>query len=537
MSILTVQVPSLLARLGHPGLLGLGEPNHVEPAFPTLRNDLFAVLVEHGYRSIALETDRVRGLLVDDWVRGGDGTLDDVMAAGFSHGWGAHPANRELVGWLRARNEERPAAEHLAFHGVDAPLEYGPPPAPRPYLEHLHAYLAAHVDPPHDADRIAGLLGDDDRWTEPEAFHDATRSVGATPGALTLRAVTDDLLVALHAHAPTLVAASSAAEWSRAGVHGRAALGLLRYHAQAARPDAPAVRISRMLAVRDVLIAENVLAVRTGERRRGPTLLSAHHGHLQRHPLVWHGPDLDLEWAVAGGLVATQLGGEYAFVAGSLGASAAIGLPAPATGTIEAALPVVHGELLDPRPYRDAGLVERGDVPPERGHFPLTPALLADADALLHVTASPAGPTADELAQRIAALPGVTCVTAGGTAPEVSRGDRFFHAGDDRRRPFATIVSHDVPGFDEASRLDRPGVFRVNVELGRRAFTAEFGYPPAELPDHLPDVDAARLDTVMPHPAYGTYGWASVLNPGPASLPDVDRLLAAALARRARARA
>jgi hypothetical protein len=263
-------------------------------------------------------------------------------------------------------------------------------------------------------------------------------------------------------------------------------------------------------------------------------LVFAHNGHLQRHPAAWRQPDLELEWAVAGGLVAQQLGERYAFVAGSLGASAAAGLPAPATGTIEAALPVGPGELVDPGPYRDAGLVERTDLRPEQGHFPLTPALLADADALLHVTASPAGPTADELTDRILARPGVTCVVAGDTAPEPSRGDRFFHVGDDRRRPFATIVSRDVPGFDEASRLDRPGVFRLNVELGRRGFTAEFGYPPAELPAHLPDVDAARLDTVIPHPAYGTHGWASVLNPGPATLPEVDRLLTAALARRTR---
>lgn len=534
MSIPAAQVPSLLARLGRPELLALGEPNHTDPALPALRNDLLAVLVEHGYRSIALESDRVRGFGVDDWVGGGAGALDDVLADGLSHGWGAHPANRALLTWMREWNDGRPPADRVRFHGVDA-LEYGPPPSPRPHLEHLHAYLAAHVDaPPHDADRIGALLGPDDRWSEPAAFHDAARSVGATPEAVALRAVADDLLVALQAHAPALIAASSVEDWHRAEARGRAALGLLRYHAQAARADAPAVRISRLAAVRDVLIAENLLAVHAQERRRGPVLVFAHNAHLQRHPVVWRQPDLELEWAVAGGLVAQRLGERYAFVAGSLGASAATGLPAPATGTIEAALPVGPGELVDPGPYRDAGLVERTDLRPEQGHFPLTPALLADADALLHVTASPAGPTADELADRILARPGVTCVVADDTAPEVSRGDRFFHVGDDRRRPFATIVSRDVPGFDEASRLDRPGVFRLNVELGRRGFTAEFGYPPAELPAHLPDVDAARLDTVIPHPAYGTYGWASVLNPGPASLPEVDRLLTAALARRAR---
>lgn len=537
MSTLAAQVPSLLARLGHPELLALGEPNHAEPAFPALRNDLLAVLVEHGFRSIAVESDRVRGLVADAWVRGGAGSLDDVLAEGFSHGFGAHPANRALLTWMRAWNEQRPPTDHLAFHGIDAPLEYGPPPSPRPYLEHLHAYLADHLEPDallHRGERITDLLGEDARWSDPDAFHDAACSIGASPDAVALRAVADDLLTALHAHTPGLVAASSPNGWYRADVHGRAALGLLRYHAQAAQPDPPAVRISRLLGVRDALIAENLLAVHAHEHGRGSTLVFAHNGHLQRHPTTWHQPDMDLQWWGAGAILAPRL--RYAFVAGSLGASAALGLPTPATGTFEAALPVVDGELVDPRPFRDAALVRRTDVTPEQGHFPLDATTLADADALLHVTSAPAGLSADELARRITALPGVTCLVAdeAGSAPEVSWGDRFFHVGDDRRRPFATIVEHDVPGFDEASRLDRPDVFRLNVELGRRAFEREFDFAPADLPEHLAELDAARLDTIIPHPAYGTYGWASILNPTPARLPEVDRLLTHALTRRRR---
>jgi hypothetical protein len=142
--------------------------------------------------------------------------------------------------------------------------------------------------------------------------------------------------------------------------------------------------------------------------------------------------------------------------------------------------------------------------------------------------------TVEELTQRITALPDVSCLIAdeAGGAPEVSWGDRFFYLGDDRRRPIATIVEHDVPGFDEASRLDRDGVYRFNVELGRRAFEREFGFPPADLPAHLPEFDVAGLDTVIPHPSYGTYGWASVLNPSSERLADVDRLLAGAVERR-----
>ena len=128
-------VPNLVDSLPvPPEILALGEPNHGEPALPTARNRVLAVLAGHGFRSVALETDRVAALAVDRWVRGGDGDLDTVVAAGFSHGFGDLPANRELVAWLRAYNDTRPPAGQLSFHGFDAPLEATSAPSPRPYL-------------------------------------------------------------------------------------------------------------------------------------------------------------------------------------------------------------------------------------------------------------------------------------------------------------------------------------------------------------------------------------------------------------------
>uniref|UniRef100_UPI002810E435 erythromycin esterase family protein n=1 Tax=Streptomyces alfalfae TaxID=1642299 RepID=UPI002810E435 len=104
-----------------PRLLALGEPTHGEDALLDLRNELFRQLVEQeGYRTIAIESDCVRGLVVDDYVTSGTGTLDDVTERGISHGWGASAANRELVRWMRAHNvradaEGRPASERLRF--------------------------------------------------------------------------------------------------------------------------------------------------------------------------------------------------------------------------------------------------------------------------------------------------------------------------------------------------------------------------------------------------------------------------------------
>lgn len=104
---------------------------HGEEAFPRLRNQLFQHLVEHeGYRSIAIESDCVAGLIVDEFVADGVGSLDEVMQHGFSHGFRESEANRELVHWMRKYNRDSPAADRLRFFGFDAPIEMTRSPGP-----------------------------------------------------------------------------------------------------------------------------------------------------------------------------------------------------------------------------------------------------------------------------------------------------------------------------------------------------------------------------------------------------------------------
>lgn len=130
----------------------------------------------------------------------------------------------------------------------------------------------------------------------------------------------------------------------------------------------------------------------------------------------------------------------------------------------------------------------------------------------------------EEVLTHLRALPGVLVQTAGpgDGSPEAAWGDSFAcydPDGDlppDRRWPFVTVVASDYPGFDTLSRLDRPGVFRVNVSVGRRAFEDLLGYPPAAAGEHAPDAyDAA--DVFLPHPLYATQGWVSVVCPGNAT--------------------
>lgn len=345
-------------------VVGLGEPTHREPAFPLARNELFARLVAGGFRSIALETDRVAALAVDDFVQRGTGTLEAVMDEGFTHGFGAFEANRRLVAWMREYNDGRPEAERLAFHGIDAPLEFTAA-SPRAHLEHARDYLGLEID-------IAGPAGEDERWSRMEAVVDPAESPGDTPEARWLRAIADDMLVALYARAPELIAATSREAWSRAKIHLASGLGLLRYHAQAAQRLENGVRWSRLSALRDALMAQNLLDIRDREARRGPTLVFANNLHLQRNPSRMRMGDMDLTWHGTGAILSSLLGEEYAFIPGTLDRE-----PGPAADCASRRRPawrLTAAEEVDP-----------AEAPAAENHFPLDRATLDGSEAVLHV--------------------------------------------------------------------------------------------------------------------------------------------------------
>ncbi|GAA2270182.1 erythromycin esterase [Streptomyces ruber] len=375
-----------------PRVLALGEPTHGEDTLLDLRNELFRQLVEQeGYRTIAIESDCMRGLLVDDYVTYATAdtdtvTLDEVMEHGFSHGWGASAANRELVRWMRAHNDGRPASERLRFAGVDGPLEITGAASPRQALTALHGYLAARVD----ADLLActretldRLLGTDSRWTDPSAMTDPSRSVGRSAEARELRLLADDLVTLLDAQAPHLITATSRDDWERACLYGRTATGLLRYHHGMA--DTSPSRMTRLLTVRDQMMAHNLLAVAA----RGPALVHAHNSHLQRGKRrirMWQGP---AEWWSAGALLSTRLGEEYAYMVTALGTIRHQGVDTPPPDTVEGFLYALPQDrcLIDARRLATA----LGDpLPPPRvspwfGYAPLDPAHLADSDGVVFV--------------------------------------------------------------------------------------------------------------------------------------------------------
>ncbi|MBO4274593.1 erythromycin esterase family protein [Microbispora triticiradicis] len=351
-----------------PLLLGLGEARHFVDELGEARNEVFRHLVEHeGYRSFAVESDCLMGLLVDDYVRTGAGGLDEVMERGFSHGFGASPANRELVRWMRAYNEEHD--EKLRFFGFDGPLEYWAA-SPRQALTALHGLLDGPL--PCTAETLDELLGPDDRWSDEATARDPARSIGRSAEARRLRLIADDLVALLGTQVPRL----SAEDRERAALYGRTAVGLLRYHHWMA--DASPARWTRLSAQRDAMMAANLRAV----AGHGPALVFGHNLHLQRNKSVMPFGDQTLEWWSAGAIAGAHLGDRYAFLASALGT---IGDDTPPPDTVEGVLSTLPWDrvLVDARRLAQAVTEPAPRVSEDFRYFPLDPARLDTIDGVV----------------------------------------------------------------------------------------------------------------------------------------------------------
>ncbi|MFJ1754536.1 erythromycin esterase family protein [Kitasatospora sp. NPDC088134] len=367
-------------------LLALGEPTHGVEEFLDLRNALFRHLVaEHGYRSLALESDCLAALAVDAYVQGGDGELGAVVREGLSHGFGEYRGNRELIRWMREFNEQSAEGEWLRLYGADGPLEITGAAAPGPALLRLHDCLAARL--PAELlparEELVLLHGPDARWTEPAAVRDPSRSVGRTPEAGRLRLLADELAGTLAAHRPQFAAEDGGEALWRAESDARTALGLLRYHAAVA--DAGPDRIGSLMRQRDLMMAENLRAIVRREDRRGPTLVFAHNRHLQREASRIPLGDHQLRWWSAGALFASHEDG-YAHLACTFGNRGTDDRPDP--DSLEGILTTLPDarSVLDPR-LLAAAVAGRAvaRVPADHTYFGLDPDALGGVEGVLFV--------------------------------------------------------------------------------------------------------------------------------------------------------
>jgi hypothetical protein len=106
--------------------------------------------------------------------------------------------------------------------------------------------------------------------------------------------------------------------------------------------------------------------------------------------------------------------------------------------------------------------------------------------------------------------------------PHVQRTDNFgyafFFVGDDHRLPFVTVAASDNE-HDRLSNLDREGVFRVNIGVGKDTFQKVVGrIDPA-------GADYSALNVFMPHPDYWRQNFLCVLNPAGENVEETKRLI------------
>ncbi|MCC5814268.1 MAG: hypothetical protein JJT78_05890 [Leptospira sp.] len=80
---------------------------------------------------------------------------------------------------------------------------------------------------------------------------------------------------------------------------------------------------------------------------------------------------------------------------------------------------------------------------------------------------------------------------------------------------FATIKESDGPN-DKSSHLDREGVYRLSIGIGKKKYQEIFG----KIPDRPTkggvvniDIDFQEIRKLTPHPIYAWLGWVCINNP------------------------
>lgn len=93
----------------------------------------------------------------------------------------------------------------------------------------------------------------------------------------------------------------------------------------------------------------------------------------------------------------------------------------------------------------------------------------------------------------------------------------FYNPGNALKRGtyFATIKQSDSEN-DNASLLDRPEFWRLNMGVSKGTYLALFGPPPPRPGKGgvvEGDWDFAAPSLITPHPVYGWMSWVAVINP------------------------
>jgi erythromycin esterase len=327
---------ALGGMLGDASVVALSEPVHGAAEPLEFRNRALRYLVEQkGFTAVALESGIVESRKVHEFVRGGAGELDTVVAEGVSWTFDELPQNRALVNWLAQYNADPRHTRKVNFYGFDVPGSPANSSARRgmdtAVIETLE-YLA-RVDKEANATfrgRLAPYLN---------TFHFDFQRPAAVPGydqlsqpgrdALTAAIV--DLVSLFERQEARYTIASSRADYDwayRAAIGARQADTWLRQIPLGWQPSDEPVRfpsdrsafLSIATDVRDRAQADNLEWILDQEGPLGKLLVFAHRYHLSSTPVRarWWLPE-EVDHQVMGTYLRRRLGKRLVTIGGLAG--------------------------------------------------------------------------------------------------------------------------------------------------------------------------------------------------------------------------
>lgn len=200
-------IAPVVDRFADADVIGLGECTHGTREFFELKHRIIRnLVVEHGVRAVALESNLPETMALHDYVVHGEGAPHDALAE-ISYGPWQVESILELVEWLREFNADRPLDDRVRFFGFGGHRTHGA-------VERLRTHLQV-VDPGLLADVAEGLAVVDDGVEQPDD-NDQTWTDDVHEWIETAEGVVATLRAHLEDHRAVYVDATSEEAWTRA---------------------------------------------------------------------------------------------------------------------------------------------------------------------------------------------------------------------------------------------------------------------------------------------------------------------------------
>lgn len=255
----TADLAKVAATLATARVIGVGEATHGTREYFRLKHRLLARLVTHHRLTLlAMEANFNDAERLDAWLQTGEGSVEDVMAAGLFRLWRTEEV-RDVLLWMRAWNADKTHKTKLHVRGYDVQ-------GARASITALRAFFEK-VDPKNIDTLFGGLAPLD---VAPNARGMVVLDEAASSQA---REAIAKLAEWVTEHRATYVTRTSAERYALMLQHTRVL--------EQARVRFAAKTPSEQFAARDKAMAENVvwLADQIGKDER--VLVWAHNGHIQ----------------------------------------------------------------------------------------------------------------------------------------------------------------------------------------------------------------------------------------------------------------